>query len=171
MGLWNEMDTMGKAVRENLKDIVFMFVGGGMRKKELLEAISPEYLNNVIILPFQPNEEFNTIITACHVGLVTLRDKLEGMAVPSKIYGIMAAGIPVIALVPQNSEIAYILREENCGFVINPGNLDEFIKAIGLLKSDENLRKQMGLNSRLAFEKKYSTREIADKYKLIIQDM
>ena len=171
MGLWNEMDTMGKAVRENLKDIVFMFVGGGMRKKELLEAISSDYLKNVIILPFQPNEKFNTILNACHVSLVTLCDKLEGMAVPSKIYGILAAGIPVIALVPQNSEIAFIVREENCGFVINPGDLDEFIKAIGLLKSDENLRKQMGHNSRLAFEEKYSTREIAGRYKLMIEEL
>ena len=171
MGLWNEMDTMGKAVRENLKDIVFMFVGGGMRKKELLEAISSDCLKNVIILPFQPNERFNTVINACHVGLVTMLDKLEGMAVPSKIYGIMAAGIPVIALVPLNSEIAFTVKEENCGFVVNPGDLDGFIKAIGLLKSDENLRKQMGQNSRLAFEKKYSTRKIAGRYKLMIEEL
>ncbi len=111
---------------------------------ELLNIIETEDLKNVIILPFQPNERFKTILTACHVGLVTLRDNLEGMAVPSKIYGIMAAGIPVIAIVPENSEIAFIVREEKCGFVIKPGDLDEFIKSVGLLKSDENLRKQMG---------------------------
>jgi glycosyltransferase involved in cell wall biosynthesis len=171
MGLWNEMDTLGKAVRENLKDIVFMFVGGGMRKKELMDVISSNDLENVIIMPFQPNEKFNTILTACHVGLVTMRDKLEGMAVPSKIYGIMAAGIPVIAIVPLNSEIAFIIKEENCGFVLKPGDLSGFINAIGLLKSDENLRKQMGQNSRLAFEKKYSTREIAHLYKLMIEEL
>jgi colanic acid biosynthesis glycosyl transferase WcaI len=171
MGLWNEMNTMGKAVRENLRDIVFMFVGGGMRKKELLDVISTNDLGNVIIMPFQPNEKFNTILTACHVGLVTMRDKLEGMAVPSKIYGIMAAGIPVIALVPLNSEIAFIVKEENCGFVVKPGDLDEFIRVICLLRSDENLRKQMGQNSRLAFEKKYSTSEIARQYKLMIEEL
>jgi colanic acid biosynthesis glycosyl transferase WcaI len=171
MGLWNEMITLGKAVRENLQDVVFMFVGGGMRKKELLDVISTYDLGNKIIMPFQPNEKFNTILTACHVGLVTMREKLEGMAVPSKIYGIMAAGIPVIALVPMNSEIAFIVKEENCGFVINPGDLDGFIKAIGLLKTDENLRAQMGQNSRLAFEKKYSTRDIARQYKLLIEEL
>jgi glycosyltransferase involved in cell wall biosynthesis len=171
MGLWNEMGTMEKAVKENIKDTVFMFVGGGMRKKELLDAISTEDLKNVMILPFQPNDKFNTILNACHVGLVTMRDKLEGMAVPSKIYGIMAAGKPVIALVPLNSEIAYIVREENCGFVVAPGDLDEFIKSIGLLKSDENLRNQMGHNSRLAFEKKYSTMKIAERYKSMIEEL
>ena len=148
-----------------------MFVGGGMRKKELMDVISSNDLENVIIMPFQPNEKFNTILTACHVGLVTMRDKLEGMAVPSKIYGIMAAGIPVIAIVPLNSEIAFIIKEENCGFVLKPGDLSGFINAIGLLKSDENLRKQMGQNSRLAFEKKYSTREIAHLYKLMIEEL
>jgi len=171
MGLWNEMETMGKAVNENLKDVVFMFVGGGMRKKELLDAISTEYLKNIMILPFQSNDKFNTILTACHVGLVTMRDKLEGMAVPSKIYGIMAAGKPVIALVPLNSEIAFIVREENCGIVVKPGNVNEFTNAIFLLKTDENIRKQMGKNSRLAFENKYSTMKIAMRYKLIIEEL
>jgi colanic acid biosynthesis glycosyl transferase WcaI len=171
MGLWNEMETMGKATRENLKNVVFMFVGGGMRKKELLEAIPTEDLKNVMILPFQSNDKINTILTACHAGVVTMRDKLEGMAVPSKIYGIMAAGKPVIALVPLNSEIAYIVREENCGFVLAPGDIDGFIKSIDLLKSDENLRNQMGKNSRLAFEKKYSTSNIAVRYKLIIKEL
>jgi colanic acid biosynthesis glycosyl transferase WcaI len=171
MGLWNEMSTMGKAVRENLKDVVFLFVGGGMRKKELLEAISDENMKNVMILPFQPNDSFNTILSACHVGLVTMRDNLEGMAVPSKIYGIMAAGKPIIALVPLNSEIAYIVTEENCGFVVKPGDIVEFIRVICLLKKDENLRIRMGQNSRLAFEEKYSTRKIAGRYKLLIEKL
>jgi colanic acid biosynthesis glycosyl transferase WcaI len=171
MGLWNEMSTMGKAVRENLKDVVFLFVGGGMRKKELLEAISEENIKNVMILPFQPNDSFNTILSACHVGLVTMRDNLEGMAVPSKIYGIMAAGKPIIALVPLNSEIAYIVTEENCGFVVKPGDVEEFIRVICLLKKDENLRIRMGQNSRMAFEEKYSTRKIAGRYKLLIEEL
>lgn len=171
MGLWNEMTTVGEAVSKNLKDIVFMFVGGGMRKKELMDAIENDSRENMIMLPFQPNDSFNTIINACHVGLVTMRSKMEGMAVPSKVYGIMAAGIPVIALVPETSEIAYIVTEENCGFVIAPGNINEFIKAICILKSDRNLRKRMGQNSRLAFEKKYSTRKVAERYRMLIEGL
>lgn len=97
MGLWNEMETFGKAVKKNVEGVLFMFVGGGMRKNELLSTFSADDQKNVLILPFQPNEKLSNVLTGCHVGLVSLRDGLEGMAVPSKIYGIMAAGVPVIA--------------------------------------------------------------------------
>ncbi|MBA7585452.1 hypothetical protein ES708_27434 [subsurface metagenome] len=91
------------------------------------------------------------------------------MAVPSKIYGILAAGVPVIALVPEQSEIAYIIREENCGYVIDPCDVDGLINAVLELKSNEKLRKEMGINGRKAFEQKYTTKIIAEKYKLLIK--
>ena len=171
MGLWNEVKTMGMAVRKNIENVVFVFVGGGLRKKELLNEFSIEDQRNTIILPFQPNENFNNILTASHVHIVTLREGLEGMSVPSKIYGILAAGVPVIAMVPENSEIAYVVKEENCGFVINPTDLDGLINTICFLKSDENLRKRLGHNGRLAFEKKYTTRIIADRYKTLLNEL
>jgi colanic acid biosynthesis glycosyl transferase WcaI len=123
------------------------------------------------MFPFQPNEIFNDIINASHVHLVTLKEGLEGIAVPSKIYGILAAGRPVIAMVPSNSEIAYIVKEENCGFVLDPTDLDGLISVIRLLKSDKELIRQLGKNSRSAFENKYTTRIIAEKYKSVLKQL
>lgn len=168
MGLWNEIKTLGKAVKKNIENIEFIFVGGGIRKKELFDEFSVAVQQNVLILPFQPNENFNNILSASHVHLVTLREGLEGMAVPCKIYGILAAGRPVIALVPELSEIAFLVREEQCGIVINPTDLDGFINAICLLKSDEILTKKLGQNGRKAFEKKYTTRIAAERYKALL---
>jgi glycosyltransferase involved in cell wall biosynthesis len=171
MGLWNDMEILGKAVQRNIEDVVFMFVGGGLRKDELLRSFSIADQKNALFLPFQPIEKLGSILTACHAGLVTLRDGLEGMAVPCKIYGILASGVPVIAMVPENSEIALIVREENCGYVLNPYDLDGLLKAILELKSDEKLRTAMGKNGRKAFEQKYSTKIIAEKYKSLIQSL
>jgi glycosyltransferase involved in cell wall biosynthesis len=168
MGLWNDMETLGKAVQRNIEDVVFMFVGGGVRKDELLRSFSVADQKNVLFFPFQPVEKLNNILTACHAGIVSMRDGLEGMAVPCKIYGIMAAGVPVIAMVPKNSEIAFIVKEENCGIVVKPGDTMGLINAITILKSDENARLEMGRNGRQAFEKKYSTRVIAEQYKSLI---
>ena len=134
MGLWNEIKTLGRAVKKNIENVEFVFVGGGSREKELFDEFSLEEQKNVLILPFQPNENFNNILSASHVHLVTLREGLEGMAVPCKIYGIMAAGRPVIAMVPEYSEIAFLVREEQCGIVINPTDLDGFIKAISFVE-------------------------------------
>lgn len=164
MGLWNELSTIGKAVKKNIEGVHYVFVGDGVRKKELLNEFIAEEQGNITIMPFQPNEVFNDIISASHVHLVTLRDGLQGMAVPCKIYGILAAGKPVIALVPEESEIAYVVKEEKCGIVINPTDTEGLINAINLFKSDNSLLIQMGLNSRNAYLKKYTTRIIAEKY-------
>ena len=168
MGLWNDMRTIGKVVMRKPAGVRFMFIGDGMRKKELLESMDMQIPENVIMLPFQTKEDFRKSITACHAAIVSLDIGLEGMAVPSKIFGIMAAGIPVIALVPPESEIAMIIREEECGFVVDPGDVSGFITAVNALKSVEDDRIKMGINGRKAFEEKYTLGKIARKYKTII---
>ncbi|MCH7658921.1 MAG: glycosyltransferase family 4 protein [Bacteroidetes bacterium] len=171
MGLWNDMETIGKAASRYIEGVHYVFIGDGMRKPELQKTLSSAEHRNILFLPFQPVEKLGEVLTANHVSLVSLREGLEGMAVPSKIYGILAAGVPVIAMVPQQSEIAYIVREENCGYVVDPDDVDGLINAVMELKSDEQLRTKMGVNGRKAFEQKYTTKVIAGKYKSIILDM
>jgi glycosyltransferase involved in cell wall biosynthesis len=139
-----------------------------MRKKELLESINDKNATNILFLPFQTNENYSYSVTACHVALVSLREGLEGMAVPSKIIGIMAAGIPVIAMVPDHSEIAYIVKEEKCGYIINPSDSEGLVNAITELKSDENLRKRLGQNGRDAFLRKYTAEIVAEKFNSLL---
>jgi glycosyltransferase involved in cell wall biosynthesis len=93
------------------------------------------------------------------------------MAVPCKIYGILASGIPVIAIVPETSEIASIVNEENCGLIVRPGDEAGLINAIEFLKTHDKLRIEMGLNGRKAFEQKYSTVKVAERYKSIIYQL
>jgi glycosyltransferase involved in cell wall biosynthesis len=170
MGLWNDMKTIGQAINKNITDVVFLIIGGGMRKKELLESINDKNATNILFLPFQTNENYSYSVTACHVALVSLREGLEGMAVPSKIIGIMAAGIPVIAMVPDHSEIAYIVEEEKCGYIINPSDTEGLVNAITELKSDENLRKRLGQNGRDAFLRKYTTEIVAEKFNSLLNN-
>lgn len=166
MGLWNAMETIGEAVNK-MPDVKFLIIGDGMRKGELLGSIDDE-TSNILLLPFQPNDKYAQTVTACHVALVSLREGLEGMAVPSKIIGIMGAGIPVIALVPEQSEIAYIIEEEQCGIVVSPSDSDGLVVAISKLQTDENLRRRLGQNGREAFLKKYTSRIIAENYKSLL---
>jgi len=170
MGLWNDMDVIGEVVNTKQEGVLFVFIGGGMRKKELLESIDASGAENVKFFPFQSNENYSFTVSACHVAIVSLRDEAKGMAVPSKIIGIMAAGIPVIALVPERSEIAYIVMEEQCGYVLNPSDSDGLVSAIMKLKSDEKLRREMGQNGRDAFLKKYTSKIIAEKYMKLLEN-
>jgi glycosyltransferase involved in cell wall biosynthesis len=171
MGLWNDMESFGKSVNSNLEGVHYVFIGGGMREQELHQSISEENPPNALFLPFQPMEKICIVLTGCHASLVSLREGLEGMAVPSKIYGILAAGVPVLALVPQKSEIAYIVEEEQCGMVIDPGDVEGLDQAIVKLKSDEVLRNEMARNSRNAFLKKYTIEIIGERYLQLLRDL
>lgn len=171
MGLWNDMETFGKVVSAVPDEVKFVFIGGGMRYTELTRSFKDKDPANVLLLPFIPNSEYAISVSACHAGLVSLRREAKGMAVPSKIIGIMAAGIPVIAVAPEESEIALIVKEENCGIVVNPGDTYGLVQAINILKSDELLRQTMGRNGRYAFENKYTTEIIARKYLSLFREI
>jgi glycosyltransferase involved in cell wall biosynthesis len=171
MGLWNNMKSIGRAVNSLVNDVTFMFVGGGVRKNELINSIDPGNISKVHFLPFQPLLKLGSLLSATHVALVSLGEGLDAMAVPSKIYGILASSTPVIAMVPESSEIAMIVREEKCGYVLHPDDSEGLVNAILSLKSDENLRSEMGQNARNAFLNKYTTGIIATKYESLINSL
>jgi glycosyltransferase involved in cell wall biosynthesis len=171
MGLWNEMRTIGKVVNNSPEGVTFIFIGGGIRKEEMIREFKNEQPENVILLPFVQENKFNESLNASHVHLVTMKENLEGMAVPCKIYGILAAGKPVIGMVPENSEIGLIIKEENCGILLNPADAEGLVDAINLLKENQELRIEMGGNSRKAFESKYKVSIIADRYKMLLESL
>ncbi|MBN2619428.1 MAG: glycosyltransferase family 4 protein [Spirochaetales bacterium] len=165
MGLWNDMKTYGLAANKlKSEDILFTFIGDGIRKKELIKALGDPLQQNVLFLPFQPKENLSNSLTACHVALISLNKGLEGIAVPSKIMGILAAGIPSIALVPKSSEIAQIIQEAECGIVIEPGNVDDLVEAIKNMRDNHAERKRLALNARMVFLQKFNTNKIAEEY-------
>jgi rhamnosyl/mannosyltransferase len=63
------------------------------------------------------------------------------------------------------------VKEENCGIVVEPGDFNGLNDAILLLKSDKSIRQKMGINGRKAFEEKYTTGKVAEKYKNIIREL
>lgn len=169
MGIWHDIYPIGSVAKKLEKEnIHFLFIGAGIRKKELYEAWENKVPDNTIVLPYQPKAEIGQTLTACHVAIITLREGLQGMAVPSKLYGILAAGVPIIGMVPENSEIALVIREENCGYVINPRDEDMMIRAILDLRDNPEKQKLFGQNSRKAFEKKYTTKIVSQKYYQLI---
>lgn len=164
MGLLHDMKTFGEAVCKSSEGLFYLFIGSGLRRQELIDSLNNNDRSNYLLFPFLENEEYAYSVTACHVALISLRDGLEGMAVPSKIMGIMAAGIPAIALVPEESEVALIIKEENCGIVVRPGDVNGIIQALNTLKEDGMLREKMGSNGRQAFLNKYTTDIVAREY-------
>jgi glycosyltransferase involved in cell wall biosynthesis len=170
MGLWHDIDTFILAadkLKTNL-DIQFLFIGNGMRQKRAYQLAQKLELTNIIWMDFAPKDRLNTSLTCAHVALISLNSGLEGIAVPCKLYGILGSGKAIIAQVPAKSEVAYTILEEECGFVIPPGDVDELVNKIQQLEKDRELTSRMGLQSFHAYKSKYTIASISNKFQRVL---
>jgi glycosyltransferase involved in cell wall biosynthesis len=166
MGLWHDIDAIVRsaALLKHRGDIVFLFVGGGMRKAAAQSLAQELQLPNVLWLPYQPIENLADSLGCCHVALISQREGLEGVAVPCKLYGILASGRPIIAQVPTNSEVARVIREEDCGAVIAPGDSEGLAREVERMADDPARRQAAGLASRRAYQMKYTVEKGAERF-------
>lgn len=122
MGLAHEFDTVLDAA-ESLRGqrVVFLFIGEGPRRVEVEAATRLRGIDNIRFLPSQPPEKLSESLSAADAHLVTMRSNLCGLVVPSKVYGVLAAGRPCLFVGPADSEAARLIRETDSGFVVEPG--------------------------------------------------
>jgi len=134
MGRAHEFSTALEAARQLQKrgesDILFLFVGGGPMESALRLKVERLGLHNVRFLESQPAESLSISLAAADLHLVTMREGMEGLVVPSKFYGVMAAGRSCLFVGPPASEIARVIHEQSAGIVISPGDTDSLISAI-----------------------------------------
>jgi glycosyltransferase involved in cell wall biosynthesis len=96
----------------------------------------------------QPKEKYPEVLAASDVCLVTLRPEMKTPVVPSKIMSIMAAGRPILASLPLESDAPQLIREARCGLCLPPGDTQAMAQAISRLRADQTLRKHMGAEGR-----------------------
>lgn len=126
MGLWHDLVSIVRAaalLREDPR-IVFLLIGAGRARASAEAEAERLGLQNVRWLPYQPREALADSLACCHVALISQRAGLEGVAVPCKLYGILASGRAVVAQVPVRSEVARVVAEERCGVVVSPADVD-----------------------------------------------
>lgn len=100
----------------------FIFAGGGAEKPKLEQYAAAHKINNVSFLPAFPRSELNKMLNACHIGLVSLSDKLYGVGVPSKSYNILAAEKPILFLGNTETEIPMFVVDANVGWAFSYDN-------------------------------------------------
>ena len=163
LGRAHEFDTILAASEHfrNDPNIIFLFIGGGHRGEELVRCVKAQELSDKFrFLPYQRDEDLKYSLSVPDVHWISLRPELEGLIVPSKIYGIAAAGRPIIAVMARSGEIASLVREHECGVVVEPGNSVELAKAISDLSSNVITREIMGRRARAMLKANF-TREHA----------
>lgn len=148
------------------KEIHFLFIGAGVKKKWVEDQVKDRKLTNVTVLDYRPREEQILFLNACDVGLIALIKGMWGTAMPSRTYNIMAAGKPVLALTERDSELAKVIEEERIGRYVEPGKTDDLKRAILQMHQDRQRLAEMGERSRAAAVAKYSLSDAVAKYRM-----
>src|SRR5215207_7615803 len=145
-GRVNEFATVLDAARRlrGREDILFLFVGDGARAAEIEGFVRREALANVRVLPYQSREMLRYSLAAGDAHLVTLADGLAGLSVPSKAYGSLAAGRPILFVGDPKSDIARLVEEHGCGEVFPSGAGGRLARAVAAWAEDRAKPAAMG---------------------------
>lgn len=165
-GMVNDFDTPLEAARllKDRADIIFLFIGDGVRAGEIREFVSRHELPNVRVLPYQPRENLLYSLAAGHAHLVTLAEGLAGLSVPSKTYGILAAGRPVIFVGDPGSDIARLVAEHNCGAVVRTGQATQLAGIITAWANEPDAMAKLGDDARALFVRRFDRPQAVAAY-------
>ena len=157
MGRAHEFTSLLKAAEILIddKEIVFLFIGNGALRTWLNDEVSKRKLSNVMFQPYQERAQLCHSLTLPDLHIVSLRPSLEGFIVPSKFYGIAAAGKPTLYIGDKDGEIPRILHRYDCGVAVSEQDSNELAEQIKQLAMHPKRCQQLGNNARQIFERLY----------------
>jgi glycosyltransferase involved in cell wall biosynthesis len=117
---------------------------------------------------YQDRASLKYSLSVPDVHWISLRPELEGLIVPSKFYGIAAAGRPIIAITARNGEISQAIARHECGIVIEPGDGKGLAEALTLLSADVERVAEMGRNARAMLERQYTRRQSLERWERLL---
>lgn len=150
IGLTQNLDNVIEVARyfKEKKDLLFLFIGEGVSKSNLITLSKSYGLSNVNFLPYVSKDSLQYSLSAADIHLIPFQKGLSGVLVPSKVYGILACGKPFIAWVDKESEIYTIAHNYKCGMTVMPDDLEGMTKAIEWTINNPKELEKMGKNSR-----------------------
>jgi glycosyltransferase involved in cell wall biosynthesis len=151
-GLTHDLESLIEAadLLKTDKDIFFLIVGEGAKKMKLQNMAEQLRLTNIQFMPYQRDEIFPEVMAAADIGIVTLGIGAEAISVPSKTYTNLAAGVCLIAIANENSELAEIISTYEVGARCSPSAPAQLANTIRNILSDETVLEKYKFNARKA---------------------
>ena len=167
IGLYYDLENIIKVIGKfnGIDDVVFAFVGDGTVKNKIENYVKENKLSNVTFIPYQDKADLVYSLNAADIHWVVNAKGIKGVSVPSKLYGVMAAGKPVLGVLDKGSEARLIVDECNCGLCTEPGNYDEIYKKIDFILNNKEEIKRLGINGRNYLESNLTKDVSINKYK------
>jgi colanic acid biosynthesis glycosyl transferase WcaI len=154
------------------RDIQYWFIGYGGKAAQL-QAGSEESRSNVHVLPRQPRKVLGKMLASADVVVIAFIPGMKGLSVPSRMYNVMAAGTAIIAMTESGSELALVVEESGCGWVIPPNDDAALTKLLLALATPEGRIEvhEKGRAARRAASERYSLEHVLNAYNRLISSM
>lgn len=167
IGLYYDLENIIKVIGKfnEREDVIFAFVGDGTVKKEIEDYATENKLSNVTFIPYQDKADLVYSLNSADIHWVVNAKGIKGVSVPSKLYGVMATGKPVLGVLDKGSEARLIVDECNCGVCTEPGNYNEIYNKIEYILNNKEKVKMLGKNGRKYLEKNLTKEVSINKYK------
>ncbi|MBV9225855.1 MAG: glycosyltransferase family 4 protein [Acidobacteriaceae bacterium] len=157
LGLAHDTDTIVQAMTalKNDKNFRFVFAGGGARRKPLESLCREREIRSVEFRSYSSKMSLGESLGSGHIGLITQQTACLGSVVPSKVYGLLAAGRPVLFIGPEESTVAQIIKRFDCGWHIPCGDASSLLDLLRALSENRTVVEQAGSRARQAFLRFY----------------
>jgi glycosyltransferase involved in cell wall biosynthesis len=152
-------------------EIVWLFIGGGMLYRAFEAEAKRRGLASVQFRPYQPRERLAESLSAADVHLVSLRPELEGLVVPSKYYGIAAAGRAAIFIGDAEGEIGGLLAEEGIGWTVAPNDGAGLATLAQDLAADPSAVSAAGDRARRTFEQRFDSAQALARWAALLDEV
>jgi colanic acid biosynthesis glycosyl transferase WcaI len=171
LGVGHEFATLVGAARllqHRCPEAIVLFVGDGARRAEAEQLAGG--CSNVRFLPYQPRERLRESLAAADLHVITLREGLEGLLVPSKLYGVLAVGRPVAFVGPRACEVARVVTKHGIGGVVRPGDFDGLACMLEQAARSPDACRERGAAARRVFLDAYDRTAAVAAWRAVLQD-
>lgn len=128
IGLYYDLENIIKVIKKfkpgthtfDGREVIFAFVGAGSILDKLISYVKENHMDNVVFIPYQDKEKLIYSLNAADVHWCVSAKGIKGVSCPSKAYGIMGVGKPVIGVLEEGTEIRRLIEKCNCGKCCGP---------------------------------------------------
>jgi glycosyltransferase involved in cell wall biosynthesis len=173
LGRAHEFDTLIGAARLLRRDsrFAFLITGGGAKADALREAVQAEGLDSFFFQGYQPAALLSDSLAAADLHFVSLLPALEGLIVPSKTYGILAAGRAVLYVGATDGDLARLVTERDCGIAVAVGDSARLAAELVALRDSPPRLQAMGVKARQLALSRYTSEHALTDWLEFLEDI
>lgn len=171
MGLTQRLEVLVEATRSKHwpGNALLLLVGDGVARAKLMSMVSGDPEANVRFLPYQPRNELSTSLSAADLHVVSMHERITGCLCPSKLYGILAAGKPVLAVSAKDTELYRTVDEHELGWCCEPGDADKIALAVAQAQQDPEAITSASQNARILACEEFDQTRVLMQFKDMLQ--